>query len=63
MKAVDIFLEYFEAEYINSAHSTWYEGIAPHRPSTNNALEAKKTHTRFETARHWRIFGLKFVRY
>ena len=50
MQSIDVFLDYFEKEYITSAHSTWYEGIAPHRPSTNNALEAvnnsiKATHT------------------
>ena len=55
-----MFLQYFESEYIKSTHCTWYEGIAPHRPSTNNALESinnsiKKTHTlrKRETLAHF----------
>jgi len=33
------FLNYFEAEYLNS-RSGWYEGVAPGFPSTNNGLES-----------------------
>lgn len=37
---IDVFLKYFENEWINSRNNGWYEGLSVNIPSTDNGLES-----------------------